>query len=261
MLLPRLNQILKNGKAVFLAYDQGLEHGPKDFNLTNVNPEYILDIALEGKFDGVILQNGIAEKYYHGPYKDIPLIVKLNGKSSLTHISPFSTQLCSVRRAVNLGAKAVGYTIYDGSAQEPTMFAQFSKIVEEAHNLGLPVIAWMYPRGESIHNDTTTDILAYSARIALELGADIVKLKFNNDIPGFKWVVKNAGRTKVVVAGGPKLNELDFLKQAENIMKTGASGLAVGRNIWQSEKPFALAKALIDIVHYNKTFEDVKKYF
>ncbi len=70
----QINKILTNGKAAFLAYDQGMEHGPIDFNLKNIDPNYIMDIALEGKYDGIILQHGLAEKYYQDYYKDIPLI-------------------------------------------------------------------------------------------------------------------------------------------------------------------------------------------
>jgi len=258
MLFPRLDAIMNNGRSLFLAYDQGLEHGPTDFTMENADPEYILNIALEGKYDAIILQHGIAEKYYHGPYKEIPLIVKLNGKSSLNHLSPFSTQLCSVQRAIKLGAKAVGYTIFDRSEMESEMFKQFAKIVEEAHEFGIPVIAWMYPRGKEIKKDKTTDILAYSARIGLELGADIVKLKYNDDPEGFKWVTHNAGRTKVVIAGGNKRPDEDFLKMTEQAMKTGVVGMAVGRNIWQSKNPFALSKALREIIHEGKSFEEVK---
>jgi len=61
-----LDKITKNGKAMFLAYDQGLEHGPADFNEKNINPNYILDIAVNGGFTAVILQKGVAEKYYTG---------------------------------------------------------------------------------------------------------------------------------------------------------------------------------------------------
>jgi class I fructose-bisphosphate aldolase len=260
MIIPRLSNLMTSGKALFLAYDQGLEHGPGDFNLKNVDPKYILDIALEGKYDGIILEHGVAEKYYHGAYKDIPLIIKLNSKSSLTHISPIAKQICSVKRAIQLGAKAVGFVIYDGSKQEPEMFETFGRIVEEAHDLGIPVIAWMYPRGKAIHNELSTEILAYSARIGLELGADIVKIKYNDDPKGFKWVVRNAGLTKVVVAGGQKRPDPKFLKMTQDVMGAGASGIAVGRNVWQSENPFALSKALHAIIHDGKTADEVMHY-
>jgi len=63
-------KILKNGRSMLLSYDHGLEHGPKDFNTTTVDPKYIFDIALEGMYDGIIVQAGLAEKYYHGYYQN-----------------------------------------------------------------------------------------------------------------------------------------------------------------------------------------------
>ncbi|MEA3378658.1 MAG: fructose-bisphosphate aldolase, partial [Nanoarchaeota archaeon] len=79
---------MKKGKSLLLAYDQGLEHGPTDFNDKNIDPDYIMDIAIKGKFNGIILQKGIAEKYYQGK---IPLILKLNGKTKFLKGDPLST--------------------------------------------------------------------------------------------------------------------------------------------------------------------------
>lgn len=255
-----IKKLLKDEKALFLACDQGLEHGPSDFNEKNIDPNYVLDIALEGKYNGVILQNGLAEKYYHEHYREVPLIVKLNGKTNLTHIEPLSRQICSVDRAIKLGASAVGYTLYPGSENESEHFEEFGKIVERAHDARLPVIAWVYPRGKAVENDVTTEILAHSARIALELGADFAKLKYNHDVEGYKWVVKNAGRTRVLTAGGTKESEKKFLEKTKEILTTGATGLAIGRNIWQSKNPYSLTHALREIVFKNKKVEDVLHY-
>lgn len=253
----RWKGLLKKGKAMFLACDQGLEHGPTDFNEHSVDPKYILDIALEGGFTGVIFQHGIAEKYYEGAYKDVPLIVKLNGRSKLPKIDPISRQLCSVERAVKLGAAAVGYTIYDGSPMEPEMFREFGRIVEEAHNYGIPVIAWMYPRGKDIKNDLDNNLLAYSARIGLELGADMIKIKYNGDLGNFRWMLKCAGRAKVVISGGDKTSHQKFLTEAyETAVQADCAGIAVGRNIWQDAKPYALSKALEQVV-FHKSKPDI----
>src|SRR4051812_43769602 len=128
-----ISKLLRNGKALFLAYDQGLEHGPTDFNEKNVDPEFIFNLAYEGRFSAVACGIGLAEKYYQGVYREIPLIVKLNGKTNLAKINPISRQICSVQRAIKAGASAVGFTIYDGSPNEPTMLHEFGKVVEEAH--------------------------------------------------------------------------------------------------------------------------------
>jgi class I fructose-bisphosphate aldolase len=255
----QMHKLLNEGKGLFLAYDQGLEHGPTDFNLQNINPEYILRIAEKGRYNAVILHHGIAEKYYQTYRKKLKLILKVNGKTRIPKIDPISAKVCSLKRAVKLGADAIGYTIYDGSPLEPKIFEDFGKVVEEAHDHGLPVVAWMYPRGKFVPNDSSTDILAYSARVGLELGADMIKIKYNGDPAGFKWIVKSAGKAKVFAAGGAKAKPEGLLKDVKDIMEAGASGMAIGRNIWQSENPLGMTKALKNIIFGKKSVKDAMK--
>ncbi len=246
----KIEKITTKGKALFLAYDQGLEHGPsRDFNDANVNPLYILDIAKRGKFNAVVFQKGIVEKYHAEIKKSkVPLILKLNGKTSLYKGEPIARQLCSVSEALHLGASAVGYTIYIGSEHESEMLEEFEKIEQEAHRYGLPVVVWIYPRGANVKEDANREMISYAARTGLEIGADIVKLKYGGNADDLQWAVKAAGRCKVVVAGGMKTSESDFLQYAGNIMQAGAAGLAVGRNVWQAEEPLKLAEKLRKIV-------------
>ncbi len=253
-----LSKLLTKNRALFLAYDQGLEHGPIDFNDKNVDPKYILGIAKKGKYNAIIFQKGIAEKYYKK--SKIPLILKLNGKTNLVKGDPIATQLCTVKEAIKLKAKAVGYTIYIGSKHEHIMFKEFERIEREAHENNLPVIAWMYARGKSIKNELSRDILAYSARIGLELGADIIKIKYNNNPKDLKWIVKCAGKTKVVIAGGIKTNPKLLLEQTKDIINSGAIGLAIGRNVWQYKEPLKITKALKTIIFKNRSVNEVLKF-
>ncbi len=248
--------LLRNGKALILACDHGLEHGPKDFTVSSINPEYILDIAEKGRYNAVVLQKGLAEKYREHYRGKVPLIVKLNGKTNIPKIEPLSLQHCSVKKAYQLGAVAVGYTIYLGSRHEAAMFAEFGRIKEEAHQYGMGVIAWMYPRGEFVQNDRDTDTLAYAARVGLELGADFVKLAYNQDPEGFKWVVKSAGKARVLMVGGAKDDAEIFLKHAFEAISAGASGLVVGRNVWQHPEPLKVTEALRKIVFDGKNYVD-----
>jgi len=244
-----LNKITKEGKAFLLAYDQGLEHGPKDFNDKNVNPEYIMDIARKGKFTGIIFQKGIAEKYNKEIKKSkVPLIVKLNGKTNLVEGDPISKQLCAVKEAINLGAVAVGYTIYIGSIHEDDMFQEFEKIQRESHSKGLPVIVWIYPRGKGIKGKSKKELMAYACRVGLEIGADIIKIQYDGNERDLKWAVKSAGKAKVVIAGGMKTNEKDLLRQVKEIMNAGSIGLAIGRNIWQSKEPLKISEKVRRII-------------
>lgn len=244
-----LSKITKKGKAMYLAYDQGLEHGPEDFNDVNVNPLKIIEIAEKGKFNGVVFHKGVVEKYRSEIKKsNVPLIMKLNGKTKLYNGEPVSSQLASVNEAIKLGASAVGFTIYIGSRYESKMMEQFELIEKEAHSKGLPVILWVYPRGKDIKDDISRENIAYAARTGLELGADIVKLKWNRNVNDLKWAVKSAGRTKVVVAGGAKVKENEFIRDVDKIIRAGAIGLAVGRNIWQSNDPLSVAEKIRKII-------------
>lgn len=247
--IKNLKKITSKRKALFLAYDQGLEHGPSDFNDKTVDPNYIIDIAKKGKYNALIFQKGIAEKYNLEIKKSkIPLIIKLNGKTNLLKGDPISQQICSVEEAVKLGAVAVGYTIYLGSKYEQEMIKEFSKIKKQANKLGVPTIVWIYPRGKSIEKKPKTKLMAYCCRVGLEIGADIIKIRYEGKLENLKWAVKNAGKTKVVIAGGTKKNEKELLKQVKEIMDSGCIGLAIGRNIWQNKKPLEITEKIKKII-------------
>lgn len=253
-----MNAFLTNGKGLLLAYDQGLEHGPStDFNDKNVDPAYIMEIATKGKFNGIVFQKGLAEKYYNGK---VPLILKVNGKAALVKGEPISKQNCSVEFALSLGAKAIGYTIYLGSGYEADMFSEFGKIQEQAHRAGVPAIAWVYPRGAAVQNDTTREIVSYAARTGLELGADAVKIKYTGDKESFSWAVKSAGKSLVFMSGGPKApTDEAFLAQVQGAVDGGATGLAVGRNVWQNADPYKMADSLRQIIFKKKPREAAVK--
>jgi class I fructose-bisphosphate aldolase len=274
-----IQKIAPDGRVMILAYDQGFEHGPRDFldRPESINPEYIIDIAKKGGFTGIVFHAGLAEKY-DTEIRDskVPLILKLNGTSELfTEEDPYSPQLYSIDDAIDLGATAVGYTVYSGSKYEDEMQGEFSGIIREAHSRGLPVIGWMYPRGNSLFNrrstsktlkialeeqertgqaiDETTSIVAYGARIGLELGADLVKVKYTGSLQSFQWVVKSAFPTKVVMSGGTRTaTDEEFLSKVRDVINAGAVGIAVGRNIWQRKDPLNISKKVSEII-FNKT--------
>jgi len=268
-------RIVPDGRAMILAYDQGFEHGPRDFlaNQESQNLEYILDIAKRGSFTGVVLHAGLAEKYEPDIREArVPLILKLNGKSELyTEEDPYSPQLYSVDDALALGATAVGYTVYSGSKYEDQMNKEFSAIIREAHNKGIPAIGWMYPRGKALFDrksasrtlkialeeqeqtnlaiDETPSIVAYGARIGLELGADIVKVKYTGSPESFQRVVQSAFPTRVVMSGGPMIRtDEEFLSRVKDVLTAGAVGIAVGRNIWQRKDPLTISEKIHQII-------------
>lgn len=245
-----LGTISTNGKMVFLACDQGMEHGPEDFDERNIDPHYIYDIAIKAGLDAVIFGRGIAE-HYHPEYKGkIPLIVKLNGHSRFNKPDSYGLQNCGVEEAHRFGAAAVGYTLHMGGIHEAVQMQEFGCIVRDAHALGMPAIAWVYPRGPQIKDPNDGQMVAYAARFGMELGADVVKVyNPHNDEGALRWVGLNAGKTKVVISGGDRVTPEEYADQCRTIMRAGLAGVAVGRNVWQAEDPHHVASLIKDVIH------------
>lgn len=245
---------LGNGTAMFLPYDQGLEHGPRDFfaNPAAADPRYVISLALEGGFNGIAIQIGLAEKFYWDYAGEIPLVLKLNGKTDIPPLDPLSPLNATVEDAVRLGADAVGYTLYVGSPAQEHDFGQLLRVRDDARRLGMPLIVWSYPRGTAVDAKGGKDSLYavdYAARTASELGADIVKVNFPHPekqagVPqdylrdfssqqAIDAVVTSAGRTLLLVSGGERAGDEVMLDKARQSMEAGATGLIFGRNVWQ----------------------------
>jgi fructose-bisphosphate aldolase, class I len=254
---------LRNGTALFLPYDQGLEHGPRDFfaNPAASDPRYIVRLAREGEFNGIAVQIGLAEKFYWEYAGEVPLILKLNGK---TDIPPDGAALsplhASVADAVRLGADAVGYTLYVGTPAAEADFAQYRQVREDAARMGMPLVVWAYPRGSAIAAKGGKDsfyAVDYAARTASELGADVVKVNFphpekRTSVPAaydaeftpqqaIDAVVRSANRTLLLVSGGEQQGDDAMLEKARRSMDAGATGLIFGRNVWQRQHHESMA--------------------
>jgi class I fructose-bisphosphate aldolase len=248
---------LRNGTALFLPYDQGLEHGPRDFfaNGAAGDPKYIARLAVEGGFNGIALQIGLAEKFYWDFAGEVPLILKLNGKTDIPPDDEALSPLhASVADAVRLGADAVGYTLYVGTPAAESDYAQLRQVRTDAERWGMPLIVWAYPRGSAIEAKGGKDsfyAVDYAARTASELGADVVKVNFPHpdkrtgvkspydgeftSQAAIEAVVRSANRTLVLVSGGERSGDEAMLGKARQSMEAGATGLIFGRNVWQRE--------------------------
>ncbi|MFN3909712.1 MAG: class I fructose-bisphosphate aldolase [Candidatus Anstonellaceae archaeon] len=248
----RLSRIVKNNRVMLLAMDQGMEHGPVDFNEKNINPDYVLDIAVKGGFTGLAIQKGIAYKYLENYAGQIPLVLKLNGKTNIVpKDEAYSPPVATVKEAIKLGADAIGYTLYVGSPNEAKMFKEFGTIRAECEDYGIPTIVWAYPRGKYVQNEKDKEIVAYAARCALELGADIVKVNYTGSVESFRYVVQAAQKCKVISAGGSKQTDEEFLAKAKEVMQAGGIGFAVGRNVWQHPRPLEITEKLKKIIFSN----------
>lgn len=257
-----------NGKIFLLPIDQGLEHGPSDFfeNPESVNPDFQLRIASEGGFSGIVFHYGLAAHYMKPYCGRLPVVVKINGKTNIPdEKAPFSPLTASVDDAVRIGADAVGYTLYVGSSMQAQDITQLREVREDCDCLGMPLIVWGYPRGEYVDRKGGKDglyAIEYAARVANEMGADVVKLNFPNvsaetqkaqpkpynalnvtPLQAMQRIVKAAGKTLVILSGGSKASDEDVLTKTRTAIQAGAVGVIFGRNIWQRKYKDALKLA------------------
>jgi fructose-bisphosphate aldolase, class I len=254
----------RNGTLMVLPLDQGLEHGPTDFfpHPPALDPDYVFRLAEDGGFSAIALGVGLAEKY-HGPYAGrVPLILKLNGKTNIPDdAEAVSPAFASVGDAVRLGADAVGYTLYVGTPRQDVEIREYARVREDCERFGMPLVMWAYPRGRAIDEKGGKGSLYaqdYASRVALEMGADVVKLhepepesplspepyaSLREDAAArVRRVVRSAGRTLVLFSGGEKDDrEERVLEKIRLYMENGATGVMFGRNMWLRRPPEALA--------------------
>jgi len=250
----------KTGKTVIIAFDHGFEHGPADFPEKVLDPKAVVKAAAEGGANGIMMHKGIAKHASEEWVGKIPLILKVTGRTRLVSEElAIQAHVASVEDAVSLGADGVAVTIYVGSNNEPKMLEDFGRVETRCRQLGMPILALMYPRGPSIKDRYNVDYVKYAAHLGAELGADIVKTYYTGSVDTFREVVKSC-HVPVVAAGGPRKETAEeALKMVEEVMEAGAIGVTIGRNVWGHPDPVGMTKAIRRIVMQNANVKEALK--
>jgi class I fructose-bisphosphate aldolase len=137
------------------------------------------------------------------------------------------------------------------------MFEDFRPVQEAARDHDLPIAMWSYPRGQAVKEHRSKEIIGYAARLGLELGSDFVKVKYPRSKENMRYAVKAAAGNRVLLSGGSKTSDRDFLELVEDCMDVGVAGLAVGRNVWQRENPYEMLDMLEEVVFEGESADDV----
>jgi class I fructose-bisphosphate aldolase len=278
-------RLAKTGYLSILPVDQGIEHtagssfGP---NPIYFDPENIIKLALEGGCNAVATTFGglalMSRKYAH----KIPFIVKINHNELLTYPTKYDQIMFgSVKEAWNLGAAAVGATIYFGSKESDRQITEVASAFEEAHQLGMATILWCYARNNSFvigQNDyhTSADITGQANHIGVTIKADIIKqklptlnrgfqeIKFGKTDPAMydklsndhpvdlcRYQVINCymGKIGLINSGGESKGQSDFgeaVKTAVINKRAGGCGLISGRKAFQ--RPFKEGIQLLNLI-------------
>lgn len=273
------------GYISILPVDQGIEHtAGSSFSPNPIyfDPENIVKLAIEADCNAVASTMGslaiLSRKYAH----KIPFVVKLNHNELMTYPNKYDQILFgSVRDAWNMGAVAVGATVYFGSAESDRQIIEIAKAFEEAHNLGMATILWCYARNDGFIKDgidynTAADITGQANYLGVSIQADIIKQKLPTGNGGFtsikfaktnpamytklasdhpidlcRYQVMNcySGRISMINSGGESKGETDLaeaIKTAVINKRAGGAGMIMGRKAFQ--RPFSEGVNLINAV-------------
>lgn len=250
----RLAQIIKpeTGKTVMLAVDHGYFLGPTsclEDPAKTIKP--LLPYA-----DSLMLTRGVLRSCVDAS-TDVPIVLRVSGATSV--VGPDLAHegiTTSVKDAIRLNSAAIALSVFIGSSYEHETLMSLSKLVNEGEDQGIPVLAVTAVGKELEKRDAR--YLALCCRISAEIGAHVVKTYYCED---FEKVVEGCP-VPVVIAGGPKLDsEKAALQLAYDAIERGAAGVDMGRNIWQSDYPVPMIKAVREIVHNGATVKEAHDLF
>jgi putative autoinducer-2 (AI-2) aldolase len=247
----RLSRIIKpsTGRTVMLAVDHGYFQGPT----TGLeNPRKTIT-PLIPYADCLMLTRGVLRTSVSAE-SDVPVVLRVSGGTSILKELSNEGITTSVEEAIRLNAAGMALSIFVGSEYERQTLLNLSKLVDLGERYGIPVLA-VTAVGREMNRDAR--YLALACRIAAELGAHFVKTYYCED---FRKVVDGCP-VPVVIAGGKKIPERDALQLTYDAVHAGAVGVDMGRNIFQSECPVGMIRAVRSIVHENATVEEAYDLF
>lgn len=243
----RVSKIIRpeDGRCVMLAVDHGYFLGPTEgleIPCRTIPP-------LLSHADSLMITRGVLRTSVN-PNTDVPIVLRVSGGSSIIGEDLSNESITtSIEDAIKLNATCLALSIFVASKYEHQTLTALSKLVDEGEKYGIPVLA-VTAVGKEMARDAK--YLGLACRIAAELGAHVVKTYYCEN---FERVVEGCP-VPVVIAGGKKLSkEIDALELAYNAIEHGAVGVDMGRNIWQSDHPVAMIKAVRAIVHKNSDAE------
>ncbi len=248
----RLSSIIKphNNRALMLAVDHGYFLGPTE---KLENPKKVIAPLLK-HCDSLMLTRGVQRTSVPAE-TDTPMVLRVSGGSSIIGDDLSQEDITvSIQDAIRLNASALAMSIFVGSKYEYQTVVNLGKLVSEAEQYGIPVLA-VTAVGKELGKDAR--YLSLACRMAAEQGAHIVKTYYCEN---FEKVVESCP-APIIVAGGKKIPERDALQLTYNAVKAGAVGVDMGRNIWQSEHPVAMIRATRAIIHQNANVDQAFKLY
>jgi len=246
-----------SGNAVIVPMDHGISVGPIP---GLIDMKQTVSDVVEGGATAVLMHKGIVPQGHRTSGHDVGLILHLSASTDIGVNSNNKVLVATVDEALKMGADAVSMHINVGAEAEPKMLEDLGMISRQCTEWGMPLIVMAYPRGPKITDSFDPTAIAHAARVAMELGADVVKCSYTGDIDSFREVVKGT-MVPVVIAGGPKVNsDIDLLTMVHDSLEAGGRGVSIGRNIFQHRDIRGMMSAVSDIVLHGASVEEAAKH-
>lgn len=232
-----------------LAFDHGYFQGPT----TGLERPDITILPLAPHADALMLTRGILRSVIPPALTRATVLRASGGPSILRELSDERIAL-DMEDALRLNACAVATQVFIGSAFETQSVINLTNLIDRGNRVGMPVLGVTAVGKEMVRD---AKYIRLAVRICAELGAAFVKTYF---VPDFETVTASCP-VPIVIAGGKKLPELDALRMASAAIDQGAAGVDMGRNIFQSEAPLAMIRAVRAVVHENVRPEEAYEMF
>jgi fructose-bisphosphate aldolase / 2-amino-3,7-dideoxy-D-threo-hept-6-ulosonate synthase len=250
----RLERIMNRNtkKTIIVPMDHGVSSGPIP---GLIDMAQTVNLVADGGANAVIGHMGLALHGHRQGGRDIGLILHLSASTSVGPDPNDKVLVNSVTNALKMGADAVSIHVNIGADSEARMLSDLGSVAVDCMEWGMPLLAMMYPRGKKIKSENDLEQVKLAARVAAELGADIVKTVYTGDPESFREVTRGCP-VPVVVAGGSKTDDRTTLELIEGAMAGGAAGISIGRNAFQHRMPDRFVKAAACIVHHKKSADE-----
>jgi putative autoinducer-2 (AI-2) aldolase len=249
----RLSRLMPGGKCFFMPIDHGYFQGPT----TGLEKPGETIRPLLPYVDALFCTRGVLRAAID-PVGSKPIVLRVSGGSSMVGKNLANEVLTtSIEEILRLNVSAAGISVFIGSEHEKETLHNLATLVNQCERYGIPVMAVTAVGKELERRDAR--YLGLCCRIAAELGARVVKTYWCGK--DFDKVVSGCP-VPVIMAGGPKCDtEHEVLDFVHDGMQQGAVGLNLGRNVWQSPHPVAMAKALQAIIHGNVSLKESKEIY
>lgn len=243
----RLRRLFREGDGRLLVVP--LDHSVTDGPLRPGELDPLLGELAGTGVDAVVLHKGTLRHVDHGWFGGMSLILHLNASTRHAPDPDAKYLVAHVEEAVRAGADAVSVHVNLGSRQEARQVADLAAVAGECDRWNVPLLAMVYARGPGIADSHAAELVAHAALLAADLGADVVKTDYAGTPEEMADVVRDCP-IPVIVAGGPRAADPEaVLAFVSDALRGGAAGVAMGRNVFQAEKPGRTAAAIARLVH------------